>query len=800
LFFTQIGIFIFAIMGTNIFAGYLGSCSDGSVAGRTSCQGNWQELGTDCSSMEVTVSQIALCGRVFKPRAWQNPERNFDNIGNSYIALFEVASLDKWVPLMHATMDIKGLTDQPAVNNAAYNAVFLVAFVFVAGLFSLKLFTAVVIDTFNQANTSNTKLLTEWRTDKPVRNLHDKLSKYLDIIAPEPVSDRPIHNPLRCFCYDICVRWDPHEPARHGSQAQLHYVRKHFNNFITLCLCVNIILMFSKHSDEPSWWTDALRICDHVFVGIFTIEVLIKMLAILPIHFFRSSWNCFDFLLVVGTLIGEIWSSADASDKTASILRRSFEAMRVARLLRFSRRLRCVANALGASVYGILNVVLLLAVVISSYAALGVHSFGETKYGVVLGRTLGFTQFPHAVAALIRVGTGEWVDLRLDCGRAWPLCTTGVDCGSPISIPYFFTFLVLVYYIIANMVVAVVMEQFTWMYSLEKTTASCAVQISTDDLHEFEREWQKLDPVGRGTIMINDLAMFIRRLRPPLGRPDPDKTWLNEINIELESMPGHIRGEIRFKELFAVLAMAATSEDDQPDISDTNWMLFSPEVGEKTDSSLVSPSAGPWDAGSRPVSRQDVVAEMDSEMNFEQSISGVSEPPQQLTGEGCAVGGLGRGHELPGAVAIDVGVVPEPPGQHDAIVDNQDEAIVDHGAGALDWEQLLAASTATPGEGDCQTGKDDPVAAESGPATKKEDEESAVAPPEESADSVGSQEQASGQDLSEEVVSAPAPKEESKEMVEPENLAQAQGHKEPTSSAVQPEESADAVGSQEQSS
>ena len=46
-------------------------------------------------------------------RVWTNWWRNFDTIGNAYMILFEVASLDAWSEVMYATMDITGKDSQP---------------------------------------------------------------------------------------------------------------------------------------------------------------------------------------------------------------------------------------------------------------------------------------------------------------------------------------------------------------------------------------------------------------------------------------------------------------------------------------------------------------------------------------------------------------------------------------------------------------------------------------------------------------------------------------------------------------
>ena len=126
-------------------------------------------------------------------------------------------------------------------------------------------------------------------------------------------------------------------------------------------------------------------------------------------------------------------------------------------------------------------------------------------------------------------------------------------------------------YIILNLVVAVIMEHFTWLYSMERTAIAGHIGISADDVRHFQAEWERLDPLGRGSIPITDLQLLLRRLREPLGRASPSMAWIEQVHHEISLLPGALRGRARYKELFMVVSALAQErgapalkQDEQP--------------------------------------------------------------------------------------------------------------------------------------------------------------------------------------------------------------------------------------------
>ena len=80
---------------------------------------------------------------------------------------------------------------------------------------------------------------------------------------------------------------------------------KRFQNFIIIVILVAgtmVGIQTDKEFDKEN--KETLDFIDNWILNIFIVEVVIKVVAedVFPLRFFTSGWNCFDFLIVVGSL------------------------------------------------------------------------------------------------------------------------------------------------------------------------------------------------------------------------------------------------------------------------------------------------------------------------------------------------------------------------------------------------------------------------------------------------------------------------------------------------------------------
>ena len=77
-----------------------------------------------------------------------------------------------------------------------------------------------------------------------------------------------------------------------------------FDNFIAICVGLNIMVLCSEFYNSPQWYKDILEAANTVFVFIFMIECVIKVIGLGPKMYFAFKSNMFDFFLVGVSFLG----------------------------------------------------------------------------------------------------------------------------------------------------------------------------------------------------------------------------------------------------------------------------------------------------------------------------------------------------------------------------------------------------------------------------------------------------------------------------------------------------------------
>ena len=156
-------------------------------------------------------------------------------------------------------------------------------------------------------------------------------------------------------------------------------------NLITGLILINALTLgLETEPDILGAYAEILHILDRIILGIFTIEILIK-LAHHKLSFFKNGWNTFDFLIVGIALI--------PSTGSLTVLRtlRIFRAMR---LLSVVPSMRKVTQALFSAIPGMLSVGSMILLIFYVSAVLSTNLFGEdfTAWFGSIGRSM-FTLF-----------------------------------------------------------------------------------------------------------------------------------------------------------------------------------------------------------------------------------------------------------------------------------------------------------------------------------------------------------------------------------------------------------------------
>ena len=155
-----------------------------------------------------------------------------------------------------------------------------------------------------------------------------------------------------------------------------------FDSGIMLCIALNSLLMAASHVGQPTWFTNVVDVLNYVFAVIFTIEIVIKILAYGRQKYFEFyiSWNFFDFVVVVGTWVGISLSYTNTSGiGPVTSLFRMFRLGRILRMVRDPRfkKLNELVEVISEAANSLKNAFIFISLVFFVFAVLGVQLFSK---------------------------------------------------------------------------------------------------------------------------------------------------------------------------------------------------------------------------------------------------------------------------------------------------------------------------------------------------------------------------------------------------------------------------------------
>ncbi|XP_058144913.1 LOW QUALITY PROTEIN: sodium channel protein type 5 subunit alpha [Dasypus novemcinctus] len=499
---------IFSIMGVNLFAGKFGRCinqTEGDLPLNYTVVNN----KSDCEAFNVT-------GELY----WTKVKVNFDNVGAGYLALLQVATFKGWMDIMYAAVDSRGYEEQPQWEYNLYMYIYFVIFIIFGSFFTLNLFIGVIIDNFNQQKKKirgQDIFMTE--EQKKYYNAMKKLGSK----KPQKPIPRPL-NKYQGFMFDVVTK-----------QA--------FDVTIMFLICLNMVTMMVETDDQSPEKVNILAKINLLFVAIFTGECIIKMAA-LRHYYFTNSWNIFDFVVVILSIVGTVLSDIIQKYFFSPTLFRVIRLARIGRILRLIRGakgIRTLLFALMMSLPALFNIGLLLFLVMFIYSIFGMANFAYVKWEAGIDDMFNFQTFANSMLCLFQITTSAGWDGLLSpiLNTGPPYCDPNLpngngsrgNCGSPaVGILFFTTYIIISFLIVVNMYIAIILENFS--VATEESTEP----LSEDDFDMFYEIWEKFDPEATQFIEYSALSDFADALSEPLRIAKPNQISL--INMDLPMVSG----------------------------------------------------------------------------------------------------------------------------------------------------------------------------------------------------------------------------------------------------------------------
>ena len=319
---------------------------------------------------------------------------------------------------------------------------------------------------------------------------------------------RPAEPGLRRTCYDT-VKW------------------KHFEMAVLCVILFNTLLMGVDAYGIPPWFSQVLYVLNLGCAAVFCVEATLKITAWTFSEYIRDAWNIFDFTVVMLSLLDVTVTLLAANLPINPTMLRVVRVIRVVRILRSvksAKGLRSLMTTLLFSLPALSNICFLFVLVLFLFSVLGMQLFGHVKHGEFLNDDANFCTFPVAFITMFRCSTGEsWNGLMHDCmvtpEDAFNPCSEEAgDCGSAwAAIPFFLGFTVLAAFMILNMMIAVILDEFS--ASLKRD----ARNLKPDHAESFQEAWAQFDPWATEYINAADMLLLVRLLPAPMGLGDTEE-------------------------------------------------------------------------------------------------------------------------------------------------------------------------------------------------------------------------------------------------------------------------------------
>merc|ERR1719348_806711 len=479
---TVLLIFMFGVIGVQLFKGKFFMCTDLSMNEEKHCQGEF-----------ITYQDGDVNKPIVEERIWERSEFHYDNILHAMLTLFVVATFEGWPGILYVSIDSNEADIGPKQDYRPHVFFFYFVYLIIIAFFMINIFVGFVIVTFQSEGES---AFQDCALDKNQRNCIEFA-----------LNARPVR------------RYIPKNPLQYRLWSFATSPFCEYTVFVAILLNTTSLAMKFYH--QPTAYTDFLDVLNQVFTYFFLVECILKLGAFRFKNYFRDPWNAFDFFIVAGSLV-DLGLASINPDSDASIgFLRLFRVARLVKLLNKDEGIRTLLWTFLKSFQALPWVAVLIALVFFIYGVVGMQIFGRIALDdeTNIHRNNNFQSFGWAMLLLFRCSTGEaWQEIMLSCIKHPDVqCDERSDdaglaggCGSNFAYVYFITFFVLCAFLVLNLFVAVIMDNFDYL------TRDWSI-LGPHHLGEFVTLWSEYDPDAKGKIKHVDVVTLLRKISPPLG-------------------------------------------------------------------------------------------------------------------------------------------------------------------------------------------------------------------------------------------------------------------------------------------
>uniref|UniRef100_A0A8B9I923 Sodium channel protein n=1 Tax=Anser brachyrhynchus TaxID=132585 RepID=A0A8B9I923_9AVES len=454
-------------------------------------------------------------------KAGRNPNygyTSYDTFSWAFLALFRLMTQDFWENLFQLTLRAAGKTYM----------IFFVVVIFLGSFYLINLILAVVAMAYAEQNDAT--MLEAQQKEEEFQQLMEQLKKHQEEQEKQvggkglfwwvhtwptqgrageaqadvsfsflPSELEEAHQKCPPWWYkfahtfliwDCCLPW-----LKLKEFVKLVVMDPFVDLGITICIVLNTLFMAMEHYPMTEEFENVLTVGNLVFTGIFTAEMVLKLIALDPYEYFQQGWNIFDSIIVTLSLV----ELGLANVQGLSVLR-SFRLLRVFKLAKSWPTLNMLIKIIGNSVGALGNLTLVLAIIVFIFAVVGMQLFGKSYMECVCKISLDCTlprwhmhDFFHSFLIVFRILCGEWIETMWDCMEV---------AGQTMCLIVFMMVMVIGNLVVLNLFLALLLSSF----SADSLAAS-------DDDGEMNNLQIAIGRITRGIDFVkSSVLMLLRRL------------------------------------------------------------------------------------------------------------------------------------------------------------------------------------------------------------------------------------------------------------------------------------------------
>uniref|UniRef100_A0A8B9VWT9 Voltage-dependent R-type calcium channel subunit alpha n=1 Tax=Anas zonorhyncha TaxID=75864 RepID=A0A8B9VWT9_9AVES len=483
-------ILMFAIIGLEFYSGKL------HRACYTNNSGELEELDPPhpCG--------VQGCPPGYECREWIGPNdgiTQFDNILFAVLTVFQCITMEGWTTVLYNTNDALGAT---------WNWLYFIPLIIIGSFFVLNLVLGVLSGEFakERERVENRRAFMKLRRQQQIERELNGYRAWIDkaeevMLAEENKNsgtsalevlrratikrnrtDTMNRDSSDEHCVDIAsvgnplsrsglkgARVDGASYLRHKERllriSVRHMVKSQVFYWIVLSLvALNTACVAIVHHNQPAWLTHFLYYAEFLFLGLFLLEMSLKMYGMGPRLYFHSSFNCFDCGVTVGSIFEVVWAIFRPGTSFGISVLRALRLLRIFKITKYWASLRNLVVSLMSSMKSIISLLFLLFLFIVVFALLGMQLFGG-RFNFIDGTpSANFDTFPAAIMTVFQILTGEdWNEVMYNGIRS----QGGVRSGMWSSI-YFIVLTLFGNYTLLNVFLAIAVDNLANAQELTK--------------------------------------------------------------------------------------------------------------------------------------------------------------------------------------------------------------------------------------------------------------------------------------------------------------------------------------------